>query len=544
MRGRVRLLHPLLLAIFPPLSLAASNPHEYSHADLLVVLLTVLAATALVFALLHVLLRRWSADVRAAVMLLVVCWFFYFVPVSDVLSALSWRLSRPAVLAPAGLALTGWLLWWMLRRRPSLEPFSRFMMLSGVILVVTTGLRLLASERLASRFAAQSAFVRRLAEPVPIRPAAPRAATSERRDIYVIVLDEYANAEVLRESFGFDNGAFEDSLRALGFTIPRRVRSNYAQTALSLTSFLNFAHVTELSAELGPTSQNAVVLEYLIENNRTAAFFQRHGYRFAFFPSQWWTGTLSNRNADVEFEAWDAFDIGRALNRTDYRQVLRRKTLLQYVRIRSANSRDHAIRTFAALGEVRGTSDQPVFAFAHVIMPHPPILVDAACRPDVRPLDWRTVHTDKEGYLNQLRCANSLVLATITSLLEDRDTAPIIVIQGDHGPATTNQVDRDAIAHVSPDELRERMGAFGAYYLPAGGDSAFTGLVTPVNVMRQILGYYFDADLSPLPNHLYYSLYGRTWELQRIDELVVMSDEPRRRAPDSTIAAPRALSSP
>jgi hypothetical protein len=59
---------------------------------------------------------------------------------------------------------------------------------------------------------------------------------------------------VLADVFQYDASPFEDSLRALGFLVPRDMRSNYVQTYLSVASLLNAAHMTPLTDDAGPTS--------------------------------------------------------------------------------------------------------------------------------------------------------------------------------------------------------------------------------------------------------------------------------------------------
>ena len=56
-----------------------------------------------------------------------------------------------------------------------------------------------------------------------------------------------------------------------------------------------------------------------------------------------------------------------------------------------------------------------------------------------------------------------------------------------------------------PAFIRERFGAFGAFHLPAGGDSLFREPVTVVNVLGHVLRYYFNADLPESANDMYVS---------------------------------------
>jgi hypothetical protein len=108
-------------------------------------------------------------------------------------------------------------------------------------------------------------------------------------------------------------------------------------------------------------------------------------------------------------------------------------------------------------------------------------------------------------YLAQLRCADHLVLDLVTTLLRTSQPAPVIIIVGDHGSRFAGPTFVARPESASTALIRERFGAFGAFYLPAGGDSQFTGSVTLVNVMRNVLRYYFGADLPPRPDDQYIS---------------------------------------
>jgi len=98
-----------------------------------------------------------------------------------------------------------------------------------------------------------------------------------------------------------------------------------------------------------------------------------------------------------------------------------------------------------------------------------------------------------------------MVLELVTAVLRRSSTPPVILVVGDHGPRFA---DVDFYAHperVSPAFVRERFGAFGAFYLPAGGDSAFAEPVTLVNVLGNVLRYYFGAELAPGRDDMYLS---------------------------------------
>lgn len=446
--------------------------------------------------------RRIAPPVAALVVFLVVLWFYCFSTVS--------RWAQEAFPGAAGLlgpgvvvAVTVAAAWWISRRPALLARAGTFLTLMGALLTVwflsRAALHLIRSRDVAER----SALAAELSRPLPAPPARLTAGGPEHRDVYLVVLDEYANSSVLKERFGFDNRVFEDSLVRLGFTIPRVFRSNYVHTLLSLPSLLNFSHLTRLTHELGPRETDPTLPNYLVEHNRTAAFLKARGYRFVFFPSQWWISTRHNRNADSEFTAWQGFDPARDATRSDLRRWFVRVTVLPSDYGYDA---DHVKRTFEGLGQVPSIAD-PTFVFAHVLNPHRPIVFTADNCAALRGRAPRAGLSGREdGYIRQIECLNSMVLEWVSGLLSRSSPAPIILLVADHGSNSLRYSSAKSAETVSPAQARERFGAFGAFYLPDGGGRLFADSVTLVNVIPKALNYYFNAGIPLSPDSLYMSL--------------------------------------
>lgn len=404
--------------------------------------------------------------------------------------------------------------WWLSRRQRSLDRVNRFFALTGLLLVAWLGFQFAANLIRGRSAIARSILAQDLSQPVAsIHPVSSPA--DAQPDVYLIVLDEYANAGVLEEQFQFDNRPFEDSLRQLGFTIPRSVRSNYVHTLLSLPSLLNFSHLTRLTAEAGPRSTDATLPNYLLENNRTTVFLKRLGYRFLFFPSQWWPSTSRNPNADWQFEPWSGFDPVRDATRSDLRRSLLATTALALVKQDNAWDTDYIRRTLAALERVPGRPE-PTFSFAHIMSPHWPYVFTADCRV-VKQASTNGQGGRKRAYSDQLRCLNRLLLHTVTTILQGSATPPLILLQGDHGTNLLRYSDAKSAAMVAPAQARERFGAFGAYYLPDGGGRLFADSVTVVNVFQRVLSHYYGAAVSPSADDLYMSLERTPYDFVKID---------------------------
>ena len=151
----------------------------------------------------------------------------------------------------------------------------------------------------------------------------------------------------------------------------------------------------------------------------------------------------------------------------------------------------------------------PTFVVAHSVLSHQPYYMDASCRTLERPLEPRAIEDGEPVYraarVAQLKCTDSLVADVVTTLLRESRPEPVILIVGDHGTQFADPRHLEHPESVSPAFVRERFGAFGAFHLPAGGDSALSGSVTLVNVMGHVLRYYFGADLPPSPDDRYVS---------------------------------------
>lgn len=513
MRRAAGLLYPLLFAAALVLGIAARSAGQFRVDDFALVLAVVLAAATLVVALALGLARALDRSSRAeplaaALAMVALAWFFYYAPAQSALEAVTWRFSRNYVLVPLGLTATAILVLWLVRQpRDRLAAVNALMARFGVLLLAIIALNAFLGRGRQPRVAQNSRLARELARPVGTVGTPPPGRNTPPRDIYLLVLDGHANAAVLREVLGFDNAPFEDSLRALGFLVPGHVRSNYTQTVTSIPSLVNAAHVTSIGRDVGETNTDFSLPRYLVENNRAARFLKARGYKYALFPSTWWGITQHSPLADIEFDARPAFRIADEVRRTELRVAVLRSTLLRSTLRRERADAEFYRRTFAGLRDMP-RDPAPTFTFAHVLLPHIPYLFDEGCRALDRPIGAEMEADTPEqraAYLRQVRCVDGLVLDLVTTLLRESRTPPVILVVGDHGSRFSDVRYYERPDRVSPAFIRERFGALGAFYLPAGGEAAFHEPITLVNVLGNVLRHYFLADLPRSPDELYVS---------------------------------------
>src|SRR4029079_4030218 len=118
--------------------------------------------------------------------------------------------------------------------------------------------------------------------PIDIPAAVP---DRPRPDIYILILDAYGRADVLRDYYHFENTLVPE-LEKLGFTVPPKAASNYAQTALSLASSLNLEYLPALCDRQLSVGEPRARLADLISRNRVFETFTTAGYRIRSYSSE------------------------------------------------------------------------------------------------------------------------------------------------------------------------------------------------------------------------------------------------------------------
>jgi len=330
-------------------------------------------------------------------------------------------------------------------------------------------------------------------------------AYEDMPDIYYIILDGYARADVLQDTYGFDNSEFVSALTERGFHITDTGHSNYMQTSLSLASSMNLEYVNFL-AEV--KNENRAPAYEMIESSRLRTTLDEAGYQ---------TINIASPVLFTQLRGFDQYLAPGNTHLTEFEKLLISITSIaplvkdSDILIPSYQShRVYTLYTFDMLGRV-ATTEGPKFVFTHVVGPHPPFVFDSQGSPvqSDRPYVMSDASgfpgTREEyitGYISEMQYINSLTLQAVDAILQNSPHPPVIIIQGDHGPgAFTNLF---AIENTCN---RERGSILNAYYFPDQNYAAIPSDITPVNTFRVILNEYFGADLPMLENRVYFSFW-------------------------------------
>ncbi|MDQ3881343.1 MAG: hypothetical protein M3295_09775, partial [Chloroflexota bacterium] len=488
-RPELWVIHPLLLAAYPVVFLYTRNlPEQITIDSLLNPLLVVLAITAFVQLLWFIGLRDlYRAGLATSLLVALV---FSFGHVGEALqktfTAPGQLLAVWAVIACFGIVL--------ITQAPSriARGATRALNVVAVVLVVTNVVPIIDYQ------------LHNLGDPtsatavISVR-AGTQGSVDRRPDIYFIILDRYAGAETLDETYGFDNSEFLDALRDRGFYVADDALANYTKTAMSITSTLSLDYLDReaLLAKAESPGDYGPLHELLQNGEEVQRFLKSQGYTYVHLGS-WWGPTWQNKLADVTYRYGSLSEFGSVLYASTVLPALDDpwqppEPAIQYWRDRCkcAQNALYQFDRLPKIAELRG----PKFVFAHILFPHDPYVIDRYG--NLLTEQQANARSRELNYTDQVRYANSRMLPIIDHLLAGPDGSdPVIILAADEGPfpvryaADQKHFDwREATLA----ELEEKYRILDTFYLPGVEDPATVGLhrrITPVNTFRIVFNTY------------------------------------------------------
>jgi hypothetical protein len=333
--------------------------------------------------------------------------------------------------------------------------------------------------------------------------AADQAGRSSRPDIYYIMPDDYVGNISLSETYRFDNQSFVHALEALGYYVPSQSFSNYPITTTSLASSLN-GGLLEPGPDYRTTSRTPAIA--LIQKPEVAKFLQKQGYFFTQLGS-WWYPTQTSHYADRVFRYGYSLTLfghpfhiseftGVFISRTIVRPWLERGLRIRGLTILAWQDIDEGqifLKQDQELREIVAEGGQPKFVFAHLLMPHLPVVFDS---------DGKTIPKDlspTEAYLRQVQFTNQKLIELANSIqATERGRQAVVVFASDEG-----QFPDDDTINGSDQQLRHKSNTFAALYFSDNDYSRLYPSITPVNYFRVIFNKYFGTRLGLQPDIVY-----------------------------------------
>ena len=470
---------------------------------------TLAVAAALMLALTLLLAVVTKGLHKAGVAATILAFVNFYLP-SVLSSAPIGELGRIASLAACAIAAMAACVW--LRR--SKQTFRDYTAFLNVLLLVLTAPQLFQAVKWELTIGA------RRPAPATLFPDLFAATSSTAPDVWHFVFDRYAGAEVLRDVYGYDNGPFLRELEGRGFSVAERAAANYQRTAHSMASTLNLDYLTALEGREALRADDWIPLYRALQDHRAARVLVRANHRY-FHLGSWWNPT---RRAALAHETRNHRDIPQFARLMVARSALGRiaeTAGLSYADVRRDLCRGIHVQLDLLADLAR--RPEPKYVLAHLLLPHPPYVVNAAgaCRSYEE--ERRTPR--RENYLGQLEYANKRILEIVDAIARGPRPA-VVILQADEGPwparIAGEDVGMDAPIDVewnalSDDELREKMKILYAVRLPSPDTVTLDPHATPVNAYRLVFSRYFGIELPPLPDRNF--VFRGSKDLYRFDEV-------------------------
>ncbi len=259
-------------------------------------------------------------------------------------------------------------------------------------------------------------------------------------DIYFVVLDAYARADMLQQFYGVDNSPFLEALRTRGFFVADEASTSYTDTTLSLPACLNMDYIENLFKDTPVTRAR---LDAMCQESRAHQILKNHGYMLVGFDSEFRfskPGRIFDREMAFPRPWWIPTEFELLL--LNYTPLLR---ALRYAGLDFSHEmwRRHILFVLNNLHTpAKENPWQPVYVQAHIIAPHAPFVFRAdgtprepsgvfTLNPTLDPGESRELYI--RYYAEQVLGLNRHVLDAVDNILSLTSRHAAIVLVSDHG---------------------------------------------------------------------------------------------------------------
>lgn len=311
-------------------------------------------------------------------------------------------------------------------------------------------------------------------------------------DVYILQLDEYAGLSTLQNDYGVSNEKFVLNLEKRSFQVANNPNSNYNGTPFSVLSLFNMNYIEgvtkkEVASAIAYSRSMAA-----IEKNHLTRFFADNGYsvlNHSFFDVEQTTSldylflpVKKRLVLDKTFGGVLMNDLFCSINSNRFHLLIN-----DYPARIDRYNQEVIERSFKTIN----SASNPVFMYAHFMMPHSPYLRDSSGQ--LKNIGEAYKESNKglniKSYQDYLKYCNSISLKMIDSILAKKPNS-IIVLLSDHGLRNSK----------GKNKFYSEFNNFLAVYSPAKPGFQIPDSLCTVNVFRLLLNEYFDQKLPILEN--------------------------------------------
>lgn len=333
-------------------------------------------------------------------------------------------------------------------------------------------------------------------------------------DIYYFILDEYASSSTIKSVFDYDNQEFTDQLKTKGFYIADNSSTRYHESVASLATSLNmeypgekishqnFSKIANEGKEFDYLGFSKTELYNKVNNNKVSSFLKSKGYTLVVIDNYYTRIPAKGRMmSDISYNYLDENTVSFI---DDFSLILIKTSMLKpftYIfeqqqpgfRDTYTTSRYGTLYTFSKISEIEKI-EGPKFVFIHILSPHAPFVFDQYGNDVNRidALDWK----EKVFYRDQYIYISKQIASVVDLLLDDPPKEkPVIIIQSDHGPRSSDCVAPDECLDIP---VEEKFKIFNAYYFPGNCSNTLYQNISPVNSFRVTFNCYFNGNYTLL----------------------------------------------
>ncbi len=313
-------------------------------------------------------------------------------------------------------------------------------------------------------------------------------------NVYLLLFDEYAGLQSLKDSFNYDNSIFYDRLRNDSFQIHNSF-SNYSITAYSMSSLFQMDYLKNLrnASTVGWRQTQEQMLD--IKNAPVFNEFKNLGYKvetFSLFE------VLSNKSVGANqflighkrvlthkmFHNVILKDVGFNLTNGKFATPFIQKLFLDDLPNYNPTVEN---KLFATLDNKTDSK----FVYAHFLMPHYPFLHDSTGKKNsLNNIFKERAWLIKEDYISYLKYCSKKIIEFEQKIIE-KDENAIIVLLSDHGYRFGNLTSN-----------KSEFNNFCAVRNLSKNNSNSTTIMSNVNVFRYIFNTTFNQFIPYLPDSM------------------------------------------
>lgn len=514
-------LHPFLISAYAVMALYAINAAEIRPVVMIRPLILCLGLAMGLLVLVRFLTRDWEAAALISSFLLL--FFHSYGHVYEFLRNnlfLGINFGRHSILGTVFIIILAAGLFYLIKKSATLRGLTLVFNVIGIVLLAFPVFNILRYELRSTRlegsnpevedavFKWQGSILTQSSQDLP------KNEEEINPDIYVIILDMYGRQDALLKDLGFDNSNFLEKINDLGFVIAECSRSNYAQTRLSLASFLNMDYLPDVDQNV-PIDD---VLERAIKHSLVRKQLSGAGYEMIAFENGFGFSEIQDADQyyaippgsffDAQFQPFEAMLVKTTLLRLPidlHPQSL--STLLSTITFPYSEHIKRVQYTLEVLRSLPGQQGQK-FIYAHLMIPHPPYIFnpDGSIRMDDRYYrDALNQPISEEyyqaGYKDNLAYTNAVILPLLEKIIAESKTPPVIILLSDHGMRDQNRMENLIAIYDQGRELAQ-----------------FNPSITPVNIFRLVFNENFGTNYSLLADRSFYSEYPDRYLLTEVAE--------------------------